>query len=447
MFLTVPERQVPICAEVDVCVVGGSATGVFAAVRAARLGAKVALIEKQGSLGGVATNGLVNVWHTMYDTTGEEQVIAGLTEEVCTRLRALGVVDRARALNDSVVFNSDELKIELDQLVTRHDIRLFLHSFYAGVLTDGRQVTHVVMAGKDGLRAVKAGFVIDATGDGDLARDLKLESYRFDAIQPPSSVFLMQGDMRGIDLGKFFEEHAEEFGLEDDWGWYQDYPNCKGISMRADFHVFGREPDRADDLTEAEIDGRRKMRAFVHMLKKYGHPGEEYNIVAGCASIGVRDSIHFRTRYCATEMDLLLGRRHEDGIMNGTYNVDIHHAHDNGITFKQFDGEVTTSYGKSDRTVRSNWREEMNILAPIPTYYQVPFRLLVNEPYDNFIAVGRMLNADIGAFGALRVMVNLNQLGEAAGVAAYLSLHQNTPLQQLSGVQVRETLKKGGSAL
>ena len=29
-----------------------------------------------------------------------------------------------------------------------------------------------------------------------------------------------------------------------------------------------------------------------------------------------------------------------------------------------------------------------------------------------------MVNADEGAFGALRVMVNLNQLGEAAGVAA-----------------------------
>ena len=66
---------------------------------------------------------------------------------------------------------------------------------------------------------------------------------------------------------------------------------------------------------------------------------------------------------------------------------------------------------------------------------------------DNFIAAGRMLNADIGSFGALRVMVNLNQLGEAAGVAAYLALHQTKSLQQVDGREVRRVLREGGSAL
>ena len=42
-----------------------------------------------------------------------------------------------------------------------------------------------------------------------------------------------------------------------------------------------------------------------------------------------------------------------------------------------------------------------------------------------------MINADIGSFGALRVMVNLNQIGEAAGVAAYLALDKNIPVQNL----------------
>ena len=67
-FIVEPERKIKICDEADVCVVGGSCTGVFAAVRAARLGAKVALIEKQNCLGGTATNGLINIWHSLYDT-------------------------------------------------------------------------------------------------------------------------------------------------------------------------------------------------------------------------------------------------------------------------------------------------------------------------------------------------------------------------------------------
>ena len=38
-YVVEPERRIPVIHEADVCVVGGSATGVFAAVRAARLGA------------------------------------------------------------------------------------------------------------------------------------------------------------------------------------------------------------------------------------------------------------------------------------------------------------------------------------------------------------------------------------------------------------------------
>ena len=43
----------------DVVVTGGGCTGVFAAIRSARLGLRVALVEKSNCFGGVATNGLV----------------------------------------------------------------------------------------------------------------------------------------------------------------------------------------------------------------------------------------------------------------------------------------------------------------------------------------------------------------------------------------------------
>jgi hypothetical protein len=74
----------------------------------------------------------------------------------------------------------------------------------------------------------------------------------------------------------------------------------------------------------------------------------------------------------------------------------------------------------------------------------VPYEILVNR-YDNFIAAGRMINADGGAFGALRVMVNLNQMGEAAGVAAYLALHEHKTIQDVSGKDVQKLLRAGGS--
>ncbi len=72
-------RKTPVVHETDVCVVGGSCTGVFAAIRAARLGVKVAIIEKQNSFGGVATQGLVNIWHSLMDSEYKYDVIGGLT--------------------------------------------------------------------------------------------------------------------------------------------------------------------------------------------------------------------------------------------------------------------------------------------------------------------------------------------------------------------------------
>ena len=76
-FINEAPKQVPVIYEADVCVVGGSATGVFAAVRAARLGAKVVIVECQNSFGGVATNGLVAVWHSFRCTENKIQTIAG----------------------------------------------------------------------------------------------------------------------------------------------------------------------------------------------------------------------------------------------------------------------------------------------------------------------------------------------------------------------------------
>ncbi len=87
-----PSATLTIHHETDICVIGGSCTGVFAAIRAARLGAKVTLIEKQNAFGGVATNSLVFVWHSLKDTEFKKDIIAGLTRETMDRLKRRSAV-------------------------------------------------------------------------------------------------------------------------------------------------------------------------------------------------------------------------------------------------------------------------------------------------------------------------------------------------------------------
>jgi glycine/D-amino acid oxidase-like deaminating enzyme len=61
-------RNIPVVQDCDVCVLGGSCTGVFAAVRAAQMGATVALVEKQNAFGGAATSGLVAAGQSLFFT-------------------------------------------------------------------------------------------------------------------------------------------------------------------------------------------------------------------------------------------------------------------------------------------------------------------------------------------------------------------------------------------
>ena len=84
-----PAQDVPVWYRTQVLVVGGGASGLAAAVSAARLGADVTLLERNGYLGGLATGGLVILLLTMDDGNGNT-VIGGLCREVVERLTARG---------------------------------------------------------------------------------------------------------------------------------------------------------------------------------------------------------------------------------------------------------------------------------------------------------------------------------------------------------------------
>jgi len=58
---------------------------------------------------------------------------------------------------------------------------------------------------------------------------------------------------------------------------------------------------------------------------------------------------------------------------------------------------------------------------------------------------GRLIDCDNGAFGAIRVMVNTNQMGEAAGTAAHLALDGNCGVGDIDVPKLRRLLRDGGS--
>ncbi len=434
-------KKTPVIHETDICVIGGSCTGVFAAVRAARLGAKVAIIEKQNSFGGVATQGLVNIWHSLMDSEYKYDVIGGLTREVIDRLaKRDAVMEKPGSNHVGFYINTEELKIELDELVSKHNVKAYLHTLFVEPhLKDGK-LDAIIIENKSGRGAVRAKVFIDATGDGDLAFRLGLPTTLKEHLQPPTTCARILGTS-GIPIADLIRKHREEFNLPEDWGWNAGVVGMPDVVLHAETHVFNVNCADADQLTYAEIEGRRQVRAFMDIIRKYT---DTKPVLASIASyIGIRETRHVNCLYQLTEKDLLEGRKFEDAIAYGSYRVDVHHEDRPGITFRYLDGRESI-FEEGSGWKESRWRPESGGITP---FYQIPYRSIVPKESANVLVAGRMLDADTGAYGAVRVMVTCNQTGEAAGVAAAIAVDKGISIDKVDICELRKTMKKGGSII
>lgn len=446
-----PGRDVAIVHECDLCVIGGGCTGVLAAVRAARLGARVALIEVNGFFGGVATAGLVNYWHSIYDTAGDRPIIGGLTVEIIERLqRREAVVLYSPDEDRYAAFNSAELTCELDALVCEQSgIRPFLHARFVAAAQEGGKMTAAIIEDKSGRRAIRARYFVDATGDGDVIAHLGLPTTTLGDLQPPTTCALIYGLDRvaeqnpGFSLADAVHDPRHPNALEQGFLWHSKAVGLPGARMVAGTRVHKADCSDADQLTRAEIEGRRQVRAIRDIVHD-GYPGGESVSLAALSSyIGIRETRHASCLHRLTEREVLEGVRFADAIANGSYRVDVHHSHKAGLTFRYLDGsEVYVAPGEP--RVRGRWREERET---DPTFYQIPYRCLAPQGARNVLVAGRLVDADRGAYGAVRVMVNCNQTGEAAGVACALALRDGLDVGQIEGSRLREELEKGGSQI
>ncbi|MGE5532522.1 MAG: FAD-dependent oxidoreductase, partial [Bacteroidota bacterium] len=77
---------------------------------------------------------------------------------------------------------------------------------------------------------------------------------------------------------------------------------------------------------------------------------------------------------------------------------------------------------KGDRTqIAGRWDAQPEDAPKRATLcYQIPYRSLIPQGFDNVLVGGRCMGATHEAAGAIRVMVNCMQTGQAAGIAAAL---------------------------
>lgn len=439
MHIEEAPRHTAVVADVDLVVVGASCTGTFAALRAARRGLKVALIEATGRCGGVAVNSLVNVWHSLYDEVGETKIISGLSEEVMERLKKRqAVLDRGHHAAWHFCFNSQELCIELDELITEHpSIELFLHSRVVTARATDGNVNAIIIENKSGRSAIQCKAVVDASGDADVLRRLGVAQRQHPALQPPTAAAVVSG-VRDLNLR---EELTGEGPLKQGFIWQSAVPGNESITS-----IFGTRVNKVDcsvahDLTSAEVEGRRQVRAMLdHIRAKHGYD-KGIALVNLPGVIGIRETVHAICHYTLSEEEVLHGVHFDDAIAFGSYRVDVHTQDGDGVLFKYLDGRQVFA-GLEAPPENGRWRPEQDI---DPTYYSVPYRSIVAKDFDNVLVAGRCIDTDPGAHAAVRVMINCNQLGEAAGEAAALLLDKQCCAIEVPVSKLQQQLIGGGS--
>jgi FAD dependent oxidoreductase len=443
------ERKIPIIKECDVVVSGGGPSGIAAAISCSRLGVKTLLIEKNGWVGGMATSGLVHPFMPSY--AGDHMINKGLFLEIVKRLLEQkaaihpGTTKMGTGYSGYVVwphasvtpFDVEVLKWILQDLIEEASVDLLLHSHVVGGISESDKTTGVIIESKSGRMAIKSKIVIDATGDGDLAKFLdipfKKGSDNDNNLQPATLFFRLGGVNRKI-VDSYIEKHPEERHFQSfakiakEKGEFIDTkhdvlffytPREDEVAVNTT-RIHGIDGTNVVDLTRAELECRKQIRILVKFFKKYVPGFENSYITTTAQEIGIRESRRVVGEYTLTRDDLLSTRQFPDNIAQSSYMIDIH------------DRESTDLF-----------------YTPIPEgkSYGIPYRCLVPIKMENILFAGRCISSTQEAQGSLRVMPPAFSIGQAAGTAAALAVKHNVFPRNLDINLLRQELLKSGQVI
>jgi hypothetical protein len=404
-----PARELPVIGRPDVLVVGAGSAGVAAALAAARRGAETWLIEGSGSIGGLATVGLINLLLTLDDGAGN-QVVAGLCQEFVDRLNGLGAarhpppqdwdsedpaaVDQWRrwgliwgapeAVRYSVAFDPDAFVDVGYETLAAAGVRLRLHTWFAAVDVSDCRVNAVLVESKKGREAIIPRVVVDATGDGDV---FVAAGARFEQITIPPHLWFRVGGVDGParDGDGLFFKTTGSGRLLVPWG-----PSTERV-----------DPCDPDDMTRAELQCRGAARTWFERLKA-DQPGFENAWMDGYAGmLGITESRRLVGDYVLAK---------EDG-----------------------DRRFPDSVAQTGHWTRRH------------VVFDVPYRCLTTPDADNLLVAGRCISTTRYVHQATKEIPAAMATGEAAGAAAARSVAAGVAVREVDIATLRADLKAAGA--
>ena len=414
----------------DFVVCGGGPAGVAAAVSAARRGLSVALVEKNGFLGGVATASGINqlLGGRKLNEKGQHvRVVGGIFDELTDALIAAGNAIEPNSIDltfnpfgwyprmaSGISCNEVALKIALDDLCEEAGVRVYFDTVVTEAEADG-DLKAVIVFNKDGFVRIEATMFCDCTGDGDLIHMAGLpyvKGREEDGLMTPCSTEM---HLENVDAKAFVSyqnahqspklvELIEKLRAEGIW----DFPSEIFVAVRlVEEDVFlinvvqqsGVDGTSERDVSRALAEGRKECVRLFEIIKTY-FPGFQNARIRKIADfLGVRETRRIKGRYTVTVEDALAGKRYTDTVAATTYNFDL--TDPLKVSYDPMMGDV-----RNPKDVREH------------VVIRIPYRALLSEGASNLIVAGRCIGVDRHVLGAARVIGPCMMTGQAAGTAA-----------------------------
>jgi hypothetical protein len=411
-----PARETSLRHETDVLVVGGGSAGVAAAVAAARAGARVMLVERTGSLGGLASSGLILLLLTLDDGRGRP-VVGGICQEIVERLAARGaayfpapsewgrgereLIAREQrhglvwgrpphVVRYSVAYDCEEMKFALAELAREAGVELLLHALGCEPWREDGRVAGVLFESKAGRFAIRAHAVVDATGDGDLFARLGC-AHELERVLPWQWFVL-----GGVDDADAAALRGRGFRTVGEGRVLMPWGATEKISRAID-------ATSPEDLTYAELECRRRVMAELDRLRKEDPAFARAHVCRIADALGI------------TESRRLLGRR-------------VLAREEEGRIFA--DGVALTGH----------WTK-------YGALYSIPYDCLLAREAPNLLVAGRCISVDHRVHHATKEIPACFATGEAAGAAAALAFHARVEPARLDVDALRAHLRKAGAIL
>ncbi len=413
-------KQIDVIADYDVVVAGGGPSGFIAAIAAARMGARVALIERYGYLGGMATVGMVA---PISEFMHEGQLICkGIPLEFVNNIEG-GKMCEPRG---NFVYHPEQYKLTAQRMVLESGVDLYLHAYITDIKTDGNTITHIIFDSKSGTQALSCRYVIDATGDGDIAFMAGVPMQDYGTPLQPASMYFALRNVDTSDFAGYYpgDKHSSMPWIREALSKIDGAPQMGGpwcfAGMGEGTAVINMSRTAANwaderDATVAECRLREDINVLIKLLRKNIPAFKNAELMMTSPQMGVRETRHIRGTHILTGEEYVGGVHFDDSIARCAHPIDIHATQGNTQVVKHLEQAA-----------------------------YLPYRSIIADNYPNLLVPSRCFSADREAFASARVQVGVMGLGQAAGVAAALCAKSGASVHDADIDATRKTLIEWG---